>query len=302
MSQTSVANSCRRAGRARPSRRQQYSASTKRALVDVAEELFTEHGYAATSLDAIVAGAQVTKGALYHHFSGKQARLRGGLRAHRGRRVPRHPAGPARAPRPVGEGDRRAARVPRGGPGAALPPDRDPGGPRRSSATSATASRRSARPSPTSSRSCGRCSAPAPGSSTRTCSRPSPGSSSARCRRPASPSPARPTRCRRPRHVETAIGFILAGFRALADSGVTLPRARLLLREGDVRRWRPGPARSRPCRRAPQVAGHGRQRDRRVQRALLPGAAHQAAVVEEHAPGPCRSAWSPGTGLPAGSR
>ncbi len=55
------------------SRRQQYSASTKRALVDVAEDLFTEHGYAATSLDAIVAGAQVTKGALYHHFSGKQA-------------------------------------------------------------------------------------------------------------------------------------------------------------------------------------------------------------------------------------
>jgi AcrR family transcriptional regulator len=55
------------------SRRAQYSASTKRALVDVAEELFTEHGYAATSLDAIVAGARVTKGALYHHFSGKQA-------------------------------------------------------------------------------------------------------------------------------------------------------------------------------------------------------------------------------------
>ncbi len=55
------------------SRRQQYSASTKRALVDVAEELFTESGYANTSLDAIVAGARVTKGALYHHFSGKQA-------------------------------------------------------------------------------------------------------------------------------------------------------------------------------------------------------------------------------------
>ncbi len=55
------------------SRRQQYSASTKRALVDVAEELFTDNGYAATSLDSIVAGARVTKGALYHHFSGKQA-------------------------------------------------------------------------------------------------------------------------------------------------------------------------------------------------------------------------------------
>jgi AcrR family transcriptional regulator len=60
-------------GVARPSRRQQYSATTKRVLVDVAEELFTEHGYTATSLDSIVAGAEVTKGALYHHFSGKQA-------------------------------------------------------------------------------------------------------------------------------------------------------------------------------------------------------------------------------------
>ena len=55
------------------SRRAAYSASTKRALVDVAEGLFTEHGYANTSLDSIVAGARVTKGALYHHFSGKQA-------------------------------------------------------------------------------------------------------------------------------------------------------------------------------------------------------------------------------------
>ena len=55
------------------SRRAQYSASTKRALVQQAEVLFTEHGYSATSLDAIVAAADVTKGALYHHFSGKQA-------------------------------------------------------------------------------------------------------------------------------------------------------------------------------------------------------------------------------------
>ena len=57
----------------RPGRRQQYSAATKQSLVEVAESLFTEHGYANTSLDAIVAGAEVTKGALYHHFSGKQA-------------------------------------------------------------------------------------------------------------------------------------------------------------------------------------------------------------------------------------
>ena len=55
------------------SRRAEYSATTRRALVDVATELFTEQGYAGTSLDEIVAGARVTKGALYHHFSGKQA-------------------------------------------------------------------------------------------------------------------------------------------------------------------------------------------------------------------------------------
>ncbi|CAM3262290.1 TetR/AcrR family transcriptional regulator [Nocardioides dubius] len=55
------------------SRRQQYSASTRRALVDAAARLFTEKGYAATSLDAIVSSARVTKGALYHHYSGKQA-------------------------------------------------------------------------------------------------------------------------------------------------------------------------------------------------------------------------------------
>jgi AcrR family transcriptional regulator len=55
------------------SRRAQYSASTKKSLLEVALGLFTEHGYANASLDQIVAGAQVTKGALYHHFSGKQA-------------------------------------------------------------------------------------------------------------------------------------------------------------------------------------------------------------------------------------
>lgn len=55
------------------SRRAEYSASTRKALVEVATELFTKQGYAGTSLDEIVAGARVTKGALYHHFGGKQA-------------------------------------------------------------------------------------------------------------------------------------------------------------------------------------------------------------------------------------
>lgn len=46
--------------------------TTKRALVGVARDLFTRQGYAGTSLDEIVTGAEVTKGALYHHFRGKQ--------------------------------------------------------------------------------------------------------------------------------------------------------------------------------------------------------------------------------------
>lgn len=55
------------------SRRQGYSSSTKRALLDSATTLFTDHGYAGTSLDEVVAAARVTKGALYHHFPSKLA-------------------------------------------------------------------------------------------------------------------------------------------------------------------------------------------------------------------------------------
>lgn len=54
-------------------RRQDYSSSTKRALLDNAAALFTDHGYAGTSLDEVVAAARVTKGALYHHFPSKLA-------------------------------------------------------------------------------------------------------------------------------------------------------------------------------------------------------------------------------------
>jgi AcrR family transcriptional regulator len=55
------------------SRRLDYSESTRAALVDSAVELFAKRGYAATSLDEVARKARVTKGALYHHFSGKQA-------------------------------------------------------------------------------------------------------------------------------------------------------------------------------------------------------------------------------------
>jgi AcrR family transcriptional regulator len=51
---------------------QERTEATTNALVGAARELFAEDGYAATSLDAVVAKAGLTKGALYHHFSGKR--------------------------------------------------------------------------------------------------------------------------------------------------------------------------------------------------------------------------------------
>jgi AcrR family transcriptional regulator len=47
-------------------------ASTRAALVDAARRLFAKRGFSSTSLDEIVADASVTKGALYHHFQGKE--------------------------------------------------------------------------------------------------------------------------------------------------------------------------------------------------------------------------------------
>jgi AcrR family transcriptional regulator len=53
-------------------RQRERSDATVEDLLTAARELFAADGYAATSLDAVCDRAGVTKGALYHHFSGKQ--------------------------------------------------------------------------------------------------------------------------------------------------------------------------------------------------------------------------------------
>jgi AcrR family transcriptional regulator len=56
--------------------RERQAAATREHLVAVARQRFTEQGYAATSIEDIVQRAGVAKGALYHHFSGKDALFR----------------------------------------------------------------------------------------------------------------------------------------------------------------------------------------------------------------------------------
>jgi AcrR family transcriptional regulator len=54
------------------SRREQYSEATRAALLEAATALFFEHGFAGAALEDVAASAQVTRGAVYHHFANKR--------------------------------------------------------------------------------------------------------------------------------------------------------------------------------------------------------------------------------------
>src|SRR5579875_2600116 len=52
--------------------RAQSKERTRQRLLEEAQRLFRERGYAATSLEQIAEAAEVTKGAIYGHFSSKE--------------------------------------------------------------------------------------------------------------------------------------------------------------------------------------------------------------------------------------
>jgi AcrR family transcriptional regulator len=61
--------------------RETSKAMTRQRLLEVANRLFRERGYTATSLDQIADAADVTKGAIYGHFSSKEDLLLSSIEA-----------------------------------------------------------------------------------------------------------------------------------------------------------------------------------------------------------------------------
>jgi AcrR family transcriptional regulator len=55
------------------SRRVARGRATRDQLIEVATRLFAERGYEDTSIEAVLTAAGVSRGALYHHFAGKDA-------------------------------------------------------------------------------------------------------------------------------------------------------------------------------------------------------------------------------------
>jgi AcrR family transcriptional regulator len=64
-----------------PGKRAAQGRATRAQLIEVATGLFAEHGYEGTSIEAVLTAAGVSRGALYHHFAGKEALFRAVLEA-----------------------------------------------------------------------------------------------------------------------------------------------------------------------------------------------------------------------------
>lgn len=56
-----------------PNRKIVQGETTRAELIAIGRRLFAAHGYDGTSIDAVLAEAKLSRGALYHHFDGKDA-------------------------------------------------------------------------------------------------------------------------------------------------------------------------------------------------------------------------------------
>jgi AcrR family transcriptional regulator len=66
---------------AAPGKRVAQGRATRGQLIEVATGLFADRGYEGTSIEAVLAAAGVSRGALYHHFASKEALFRAVLEA-----------------------------------------------------------------------------------------------------------------------------------------------------------------------------------------------------------------------------
>lgn len=55
--------------------RRAYASAQREHILNAAAGVFTERGYDRATTKAIAAAAQLSEGALYHHFSGKREQI-----------------------------------------------------------------------------------------------------------------------------------------------------------------------------------------------------------------------------------
>ncbi|MBD3646141.1 MAG: TetR/AcrR family transcriptional regulator [Pseudomonadales bacterium] len=55
------------------SKRKEQGLTTRQHIIEVARDLFAAHGYENTSIGMVLSASGISRGALYHHFEGKQA-------------------------------------------------------------------------------------------------------------------------------------------------------------------------------------------------------------------------------------
>jgi AcrR family transcriptional regulator len=69
------------AGERPADKRLEKGLETRRVIIETATRLFAEHGYAAVSIEAVLAACRISRGALYHHFQSKEALLEAAFEA-----------------------------------------------------------------------------------------------------------------------------------------------------------------------------------------------------------------------------